>query len=109
MSYGIIVIPSVDLTAASLEDELVSWLKFRSQSSWQKSQYASGERRSMSLVEYRSLLRGLLAIQIVLLAIGAIIVTNMHPLWMQQAVALLLGSTFITTLIYYSGVMRVRY
>ncbi len=63
----------------------------------------------MNLVDYKSLIRGLLIVQIVLLVMGAIIVTNMHPLWMQQSVVLLFGSTVITALVYYFGVMRIRY
>lgn len=63
----------------------------------------------MSLVEYKSLIRGLLIVEVVLLLIGGILVTNMHPLWMQQSVVLLLGSTVITALVYYFGVMRIRY
>ncbi len=63
----------------------------------------------MSLVEYRSLIRGLLIIETVLLIMGAILVTNMHPLWMQQSVVLLLGITVVTALVYYFGVVRVHY
>ena len=63
----------------------------------------------MSLVEYRKLIRGLLIIETVLLIMGAILVTNMHPLWMQHSIVLLFVITVVTALVYYFGVARVRY
>ncbi len=46
-------------------------------------------------------------IELVIFLLGAILVTNMHPLWMQQLVIVLFLLLILTAVVYYIGVTRV--
>jgi hypothetical protein len=50
-----------------------------------------------------------LTIELVLFLLGTILVTNMHPLWLQQLVTVLFLILALTAVVYYIGVMRVQY
>lgn len=61
----------------------------------------------MNLIAYRGALRLLMIIELVIFLLGAILVTNMHPLWMQQLVIVLFLLLILTAVVYYIGVTRV--
>ncbi len=63
----------------------------------------------MNLIAYRGILRLLMIVELVLFLLGAILVTNMHPLWLQQLVTVLFLILALTAVVYYIGVMRVQY
>jgi uncharacterized membrane protein required for colicin V production len=45
-----------------------------------------------------SLLRGVIIVEIVLFLLGGILITNMHPLWMQNSV-FVIGSILLVTVL----------
>jgi hypothetical protein len=47
-----------------------------------------------------SLLRGLIIVEIVIFLLGGIIVTNMHPQWMQVSVFVIGGILLVTVIVW---------
>ncbi|MHA2066447.1 MAG: hypothetical protein ACXABY_18910 [Candidatus Thorarchaeota archaeon] len=54
----------------------------------------------MNEIEFRQLVKYLLIIEIILFIPGAVLVTNMHPLWMHQMVYVLFSSLIATGTVY---------